>query len=232
MRRLAALTTSALALAGACSLAAPVSAAEPVDCSNLPTTADARILNVVKGRPASLRAPASYFPGCDEIGDPIELSVDWGDGTPPGPARLEPGDGNRFTVVASHRYQRAGSFQIVITQRNLRTGVSREDRHYFARVRLVRRSLGPRLEWPTGLPFAGRLASVHRRGDAAAGYTARIAWGDGVTTKGLLVKKGARFLVSGRHTWRKPVEGKMLTVVIENPISGRRFEIRRRLDVG
>ena len=225
-----------VAVLGACALAAFAPAPAPgrqheQDCANLPTTLELRLLLVAQGSEARLRAPGSRVEGCDEPGDPITLSVAWGDGTTETAALVpSPGDERSFTVVAQHVYERSGRFPIVIRQRNERTGVTRNDAHYEAHVlptgRIVRRRA---MVVRPGGPFAGVVTPVPGGGDLFARYRARIAWGDGTTSRGRVRARGGELVVTGRHRWRRELRRRRLVVTVRELRTGAVLRIERPL---
>lgn len=183
------------------------SARGAVDCEHLPQTADARAVGGSEGTSVTLRAPSTYYEGCDEVGDPLTVTVDWGDGrSSTATVTRIPDDERRLEIRADHVYDRPVSAQIVIRQRNDRTGVEREDRHYSAVIRAVAPEVRLDLR-PRGVAsrhYRGRVATVSMAGRrSASDLAARLDWGDGTRTKGRIVRSGSRFVVSGRHRWKR-----------------------------
>ena len=230
----------ALVVAAACALAAapaptPAPGQQPEqDCANLPTTLELRLLVVAQRKAATLRAPGSRVEGCDEPGDPISLSVAWGDGTTE-PATLEPSpsDDRAFTVVAEHTYERSGRFPIVIRQRNERTGVTRNDAHYEAHVqpagRIVRRR--PLVAVP-GRRFEGPVTRIPTVGEGFFRRpSVRIAWGDGTTSRGRVVIRAGRTVVVGRHRWPGRLRARRVVVTVRETVSGAVLRIVRPVRV-
>jgi hypothetical protein len=226
---------SAIALASLIAIVwavGPVAADTP-DCSSPPTTADLRVLRTAVGSVLELRAPSSYYPGCDEVGDPITAEVDWGDGTAKA-AHLEsvPGYPDRFAVVARHRYLRRSGptgFAIVITQRNARTGALRTDRHYVSlvarrpQIAVVRLDGRPRL-------FKGVVARIATDGwKSTATLRTTISWGDGTSSRGDISRASSGFVVRGRHRWRHRVVHRRLQVTFKDTYSGVRFVASRSI---
>jgi hypothetical protein len=105
------------------------------DCANLLSTSEMRVVAGTEGSPVELEAPGYLFPGCDEPGDALEVTIDWSDGAT-SPARVEPdpADSRRYTIHGEHTYQRPAPFRIDIAIRNTRTGVVSHDRHYTAEI--------------------------------------------------------------------------------------------------
>jgi hypothetical protein len=217
------------ALAGSAAAQAP----RGVDCANPPAPAIIRLVEAARGKTFTLRASASYLEGCDEPGDPISATVDWGDGTSSA-AALAPvaGQDRTLSVVAEHIYQRPGTYPIVIVQRNERTGVARSDDHYQAEVLrtgliVARRSLS----WWPGRRFSGVLASFSPQGaEVAAGrYLATIAWGDGTTSRGTVAQRPGVVAISATHTWRRALRNRNVTVTLAEASTGAVLRIRRPL---
>jgi hypothetical protein len=208
-------------------LAGPAAAQAPGGydyCASPPQTLDLRWVFVAQGKTFTWRVPTGYLPGCDEPGDPLSVTVDWGDGTSSAAAPAP--------VVAQHVYQRPGKYQLVIVQRNERTGVARSDEHYQANV--LRTGLivaHQSLSWWPGRRFSGNVASFSPQGAEASAvpYVATIAWGDGTSTRGTVVERWGVVLVRGAHTWRRTLRNRHVTVTVEQATTGAVLQIRRRL---
>lgn len=198
-------------------LAAPASAPAQFvpDCSNVPSTADLRIVRGFAGKPATLNAGGGLYPGCDNFADTYTVTIAWGDGTS-SPAVLYTTSPGVFRFSESHVYGVPGTYKIVYTQTNQRTGVSRSDSHYQAeimsdsfrnraplKVRAGDRYDGPVASFRTSFFF---IANNHR---------ATIAWGDGKTSRGT-VDQGKFGVISirGSHTWKKPLRKRKLVVTL------------------
>jgi hypothetical protein len=216
----------ALVVFGISVLAGSAAAQAPggYDCANPPTTSDLRWVFAAQGKTFTWRVPTGYLPGCDEQGDPLSVTVDWGDGTSSAAAPAP--------VVAQHIYQRPGKYQIVIVQRNERTGVARSDEHY--QVNVVRTGLivaHHGLSWWPGRRFSGTLASFSQQGAevAAMQYAATIAWGDGTTSRGTLVQRRGVLMVRGAHSWRRSLRTRNVTVTVTEATTGAVLQIRKPL---
>jgi hypothetical protein len=208
-------------------LAGPAAAQAPSGydyCASPPTTSDLRMWFVAQGRTLTWPVQGSYLPGCDEPGDPLSVTVDWGDGTSSGPSPAP--------VVAQHIYQRPGKYQLVMVQRNERTGVARSDEHYQANV--LRTGLivaHQSLSWWPGRRFSGNVASFSPQGAEASAvpYAVTIAWGDGTTSRGTVVERWGVVRVRGAHTWRRTLRNRQVTVTVKQPTTGAVLQIRRPL---
>jgi len=221
---------SQLAVAASCLV--PAAAPAQGDCSNPPSTMDLRVLAAAQSASVTLRAPSTRYPGCDEPADPITATVDWGDGAT-STAAIEPAGDGRITVVAQHSYDRPGVYPVTVTQRNERTGVTRKDTHYQAWVNptgTVRERRA--LTWRAGRRFAGVVAGFPSVGVLnPERFVARVAWGDGTSSRGTVVAGGAGLAVAGRHTWRRRPEGRDVTVTVVERASGAILRVKRSLRI-
>jgi hypothetical protein len=216
-------------------LAGPAAAQAPGGydyCAAPPMTADLRLRYVADDKTLILRAPSGYLEGCDEPGDPLSATVDWGDGTTSAAAlQPVPGQDRWLTVVAEHSYQRPGTYQIVIVQRNGRTGVARSDDHYQAKVLrtgLIVSHLP--LSWWPGRRFSGVLATAPRLWEYFVGqYAATIAWGDGTTSRGTIIQRRGVVAVRATHTWRRALRNRNVTVTFTHAGTGAVLQIRKPL---
>jgi hypothetical protein len=195
----------------------PEAAGNP-DCANLVSTSELRIVAGTEGSPASLEAPGFSYPGCDEPGDSLEITIDWGDGAS-SPARIEPdlADPRRYSVHGEHTYQRPERrLPIVIVKRNARTGVVSHDRHYAAEIAprpFTLRATGRREGTLARATFAGRRSPRDLR--------ATLDWGNGRRTRGVVRGSGRRLTV--RATRRLRPRGSSVVVRVED-LLGRRTE--------
>lgn len=217
------MTCRRVVLASLILLAVWPAAASAQDCANPPMTLELGLVPAAQNRAVTLRVPARLVAGCDLPADPLTATIDWGDGTTTS-ATIEDA-----MVLGVHTYANAGTFALVITLRNGRTGVAREDRHYEATVDpaglVIRRAP---LTWRIGRPFAGVLATYPIAGARLiTDYTAKIAWGDGTTTQATVSARGGRLSVAGRHTWRRAPHS--FTVTVTAAGSGATLAIRRPL---
>jgi hypothetical protein len=203
------------------------------DCANPPQTADLRLVYAAQGKTFTWHVPAGYLPGCDEPGDPLSVTVDWGDGTSSA-ASVAPvaGQDGAPSAVAEHIYQRPGTYPIVVVQRNERTRVARSDNHYQAKVLRTGLIVARRpLSWWPGRRFSGALASFSPQG-AEVGperYLATIAWGDGTTSRGKVAQWPGVVEIRGTHTWRRALRSRNVTVTLTEASTGAVVQIRKPL---
>lgn len=173
---------------------------QSVDCSHLPSPGDLRWVQGTEGAPVRVAAPSGYYPGCDEPGDPISATADWGDGTVSA-MRVE-WEGDQMMLVGEHVYERPqDQTQIDIARRNDRTGVVYHDLHYVAVIGATAPDVAVRDG--TWAAEGATIAGVRVRGRRnSRELTARIKWGDGRSSRGRVVGTGKRFKVKAAHRYR------------------------------
>jgi hypothetical protein len=220
----------ALVLAAGLALLVSAPAAE-ADCANPITPAFVHIIPAAVGLPVELETSTGQ-PGCDAPGDVITSTIAWGDGSS-SPARVV-ADGASWHISGSHSYGRAGSYPVVVSSTNTRTGITTTDGHN--QVEVVdtgTRTMRQRLRWRTGVRFTGSVAqtTVTQAAPVLQRYSARIEWGDGTVSIGTVTIRGAMLSVTGRHTWHKPLRRGRIVVTVTDAATRGALTIRRAVRI-
>jgi hypothetical protein len=211
-------------------IVAPPAAAQtvaPVDCARPVMPAILRVIQAAVGLPFELVTYAG-IPGCDAPGDPMTATIGWSDGTTSTVAGVVPATGG-LRLSATHRYARPGSFAIGVQLYNGRTGVTTG--WVATQAEVVEtgvRTMPERLRRHAGVGFRGRVVAI-RLGGMVSGlrtFRTRIAWGDGRHSPGTVTFRGDMLEVAGRHTWRRPLRGR-ITVTVTDEATGGVLTIRR-----
>ena len=212
----------ALAAAGVLQVGAARSVGA-IDCSNLPSPSDQRIVLGTEGSPVRVAAPSGYYPGCDEPGDPVSATADWGDGTT-GALRVE-WEGEQMVLVGEHAYETPqDETQIVIFRRNDRTGVVYRETHYFATISAAAPEVLVRDE-------GASIARVRTRGKRRAGeLRARVHWGNG-SSSARVVGEGRRFRVKAARPHGAIGRARVRVTVLDE-VGGKRASDRGWLTLG
>jgi len=172
---------------------------------------------------ATARVPftgiVATFTDADPLGAAADFvaTIDWGDGQT-SLGRVQARAGGGFEVIGAHTYAEAGTFSTAITI--VDTGGSTASA---AATALVAPNTDPPLT-ATGLvfhateqtTFTGVVATFSDADPAGqlGDYTARIDWGDGETSTGIVLADPAGgFVVTGSHGYRD-VDSYSVTVVI------------------
>ena len=162
----------------------------------------------------------------------ITSTIAWGDGSSSAAAVVP--DGASWHITGSHRYGRAGSYPVVVSSFNARTGITTTDSRYEVQVadngtQTMRR----RLRWRTGVRFTGRVAQATLTDTMPVfqRYRARIDWGDGTRGTGTVTVRGAALAVTARHTWRKPLRRGRIVVTVTDAATGGTLTIRRAVRI-
>jgi FG-GAP-like repeat len=129
-------------------------------------------------------------------------SIDWGDGqTTIGSVS---GGNGAFTVGGSHTYATGGQDTVKVTLADDAPGTATATATTTATVRSLsgQMALTSATEG-SALPGSTPIATFSdtSTGDQASDFAARIIWGDGTTTAGIIVGGGGSFTVRGAHTY-------------------------------
>src|SRR5262249_41354612 len=135
-------------------------------------------------------------------------TIDWGDGTASSGTVTATSPGH-FQVSGTHTYSSAGTFPIGVTGRdNEHNAVSDTSTATVADAPLLAQGVPVRARQKTA--FAGSLVTFTdaNPGATAGQFRAKITWGDGTTSDGTVVARGATardatFLVDGSHAYSR-----------------------------
>jgi hypothetical protein len=159
-------------------------------------------LQGVEGSAAGLVVPFTAPPG--ESPADVAATVSWGDGTTSTAQIASLAGPGHLAVFTRHRYRRAGTYEVSVgvddsfhrydyaTGTALVTDAAIRGQGVVVRLSRSRQVTGVVARFVDG----NRLAT-------AAGFTARIAWGDGTTSRGTVrALGGGRLAVLGAHSYR------------------------------
>ena len=138
----------------------------------------------------------------------------------------------------SHSYLTAGSYPVVVSSFNARTGITTTDSSLQVSVSEARfdtgtRTMPKRLRWRTGVRFSGSVVQT-RVTDALPllrRYSARIEWGDDTVSNGTVTIRGAVLSVAARHTWHKPLRRGRIVVTVTDAATRGALTIRRAVRI-
>jgi hypothetical protein len=211
------------------------------DCAIRPRPAILNIQQALVGFPVEVKTAAGY-PGCDVPGDSITSVIAWGDGSSSATTAGVP-DGASWGGSVSHSYLThsyltAGSYPVVVSSFNARTGITTTDSSLQASVSEPRfdtgtRTMPKRLRWRTGVRFSGSVVQI-RVADALPvlqRYRSRIEWGDDTVGNGTVTIRGAVLSVTARHTWRKPLRRGRIVVTVTDAATHGTLTIRRAVRI-
>jgi hypothetical protein len=137
------------------------------------------------------------------LAEDFAVLIDWGDGTS-GEGTIKGTGRGHFEVTGSHAYGQGGVYTITIAIRSKggAAATARGAATVRADLTFVR---GPLPVTATAGARTGKLVlaafSDIAPGALPSAYTARIDWGDGVTTMGLVTARSGDFEVAGSHTY-------------------------------
>lgn len=228
MRR--ALIVAGLALL-ACVPAAQAQGAPPGCVENRPAVAGLAIQPGTTGRPMTIGTTGG-LPGCDAPGDPIAVTITWGDGATSA-ATVTPA-GDRWRITASHRYRSPGAYRVSMQWHNGRLQLTRADLLFEARIRPAgTQVVHPKLRWHVGTRFSGEVVrfSTSGVGPIFARYRARIDWGDRRYGTGRVRFDRDAIVVTARHTWRRAPRHKRVVVQLMDERTGDILTLRRALRI-
>jgi hypothetical protein len=125
-------------------------------------------------------------------------TIDWGDGTEPSPATVNPTTGQ---LTGTHTYAEEGIYHASFTY----MGDGLETRPFDVKVQDAPLSAaGTPVNATAGSQFSGQVATFTDADPAGtpSDYTATIDWGDGITSAGTIVDvPSGGFAVNGSHTY-------------------------------
>ena len=205
--------------------------AAKADCANPVWPAILRVIPAAVGLPVEF-GTSTGIPGCDAPGDVITSTIAWGDGSSSAAAVVP--DGASWHITGSHRYGRAGSYPVVVSSFNARTGITTTDSRYEVQVAdNGTQTMRQRLRWRTGKRFTGRVvqAPLTNTMPVFQRSSARIEWGDGTRGTGTVTVRGAVLSVAARHTWHKPLRRGRIVVTVTDAATGGTLTIRRAVRI-
>ena len=127
-------------------------------------------------------------------------TIDWGDGTQPSPATVNPTTGE---LTGTHTYAEEGIYHASFTYTNSDGGL--ETRPFDAKVQdAPLTATGTHVDAFAGGQFNGTVATFTDADPAGtpSDYTATINWGDGSTSAGTIIDvPSGGFAVNGSHTY-------------------------------
>ena len=128
-------------------------------------------------------------------------TVAWGDGTTT-PGTIT-GSSGSFAVSGTHTYASAGHDTITVTVKDLSPGTATATAISTASIGLIGQELLTSATERVALAPGTVVASFTdgNLADLTTGFTATIAWGDGVTSSGTIVGSNGSFSVEGGHTY-------------------------------
>jgi uncharacterized protein (TIGR03118 family) len=162
---------------------------------------------VVTVSDTNLTAPSNIF----------HASIDWGDGATT--AGAVSGGGGAFTVSGSHSYAEEGRYAAVVVMADHAPGTASATATSTAEVAAAPPQVtAVAVSGSEHASLAVKVATFDQPGaNATAGdYTATIVWGDGATSPGSITADGARYDVSGTHTYADEGHDKFSVTVNRN----------------
>ena len=154
---------------------------------------------------ATTTSPLATIVDADPAATPAgyTVTINWGDGkVTPGSVAVDPS--GAFVVLGSHQYAATGTYSVIIgvssTSGSSAQAVSTLD------VTDTPLTVGPPtiIQATQGKPFTATVATFTNPNpfSVAADYASMIAWGDGTTSSGTVVKlQNGVFAVVGSHTY-------------------------------
>jgi hypothetical protein len=177
------------------------------------TVSEADVLTPQQNQPAINIDPNQPFSGTvatftdtntSNVAGDFTAVIDWGDGTPTTTGSVTGSNGS-FTVSGTHTYTTAGQDNIKVTITDDASGTAVATATSTAFVGAILTGAGAQLSVPEATPLSNNtiVASFTDSNplDMAAGFTAMINWGDGVTTSGTVNGSNGSFTVTGTHTY-------------------------------
>ena len=216
--------------------AAGLRAGGQADCANR-HAGDLRIIPALVGFPVEIKTAYGH-PGCDLPGDAITSVIARGDGSSSATTAGVPGRCVLARLRCRTAYGTAGSYRVVVSSFNARTGITTTD--LGLQVAVPRRSStparGPCASACAGGPVCGSPAASCRPPSPTPSrqlqrYSARIEWGDGTVGNGTVTVRGAVLSVTGRHTWRRPLRRGRIVVTVTDAATHGTLTIRRAVRI-
>jgi large repetitive protein len=189
--------------------------------TDAPLTAKVAVPAVVEG--VALNAAIATVKDQDESDDPSEyrVTIDWGDGSTSAGRGTKTGPGT-FNVLGSHTYAEEGGRTVTVK-------VDDAGGSTVTATQAITVADAP-LAAGAPLTIGGTEGAAPKRGTVVATFqdanpatsaedlSATINWGDGKTSRGLLVGTGGIWRVVGSHAYRE--EGTYRTVVVATDRGG------------
>ncbi|HVX13764.1 MAG TPA: TIGR03118 family protein [Pirellulales bacterium] len=189
-----------------------VTISDPGSTITVNSTADIADGNMLSatGMPLSLREGSPYSGPVATFSDTIgatpasqfAATIDWGDGTMT--TGTVTGSAGGFTIAGAHTYLDEGPFTVTTSVHDI-GGTASADAQATATVADVNQlSMTPFTFTPVATEtFNGAVATVTDTfaGAPAGIFHATIAWGDGVTTAGVVSGSNGAYTVSGSHAY-------------------------------
>ncbi len=147
-------------------------------------------------------------------------TIDWGDATPVSTATITANGSGVFGVSGNHTYNNVGSYPISV-QVQSGGGSSASATGVASVVYAALISSGTSLTGTAGQDITGTVATFIDKyaGAQLANFVARVDWGDGGTTDGLITQPngpGTGFVVTGTHAWALPQAYPITVTILEN----------------
>jgi hypothetical protein len=152
---------------------------------------------------------AGAFPG------QFTVTINWGDNTTSS-GGLVTIAGTGFDVIGKHTYTTAGTYAITATIDDMLTG---ETYNVVSSGSVVQGKISVQvhnLYVSAGKVFQGIVATFTDSGPNAppSAYKATISWGNGQKSVGTITGQGGRFVITGKHLFRRFAASKPVVVTI------------------
>ena len=160
----------------------------------------------------------------------LQASVTWGDGTPVGKAYFVGRADGKVDVIAAHTYAKAGNFNLSInvTQRPVPVPGGATAQYIIELGTIHSKAVvtpdldgGVQLTEVATQKFSAKIGSFDFH-NVDLLLTAKVSWGDGTTSNGLVVSKNTNgeYDVVGTHTYAKTGKYKVQITLFGQPIGG------------